>query len=71
MLLAPPNFSEQSHNLFVECQLLGDKNVNLSNCLEGSTTVRIAPGVFATFRKLKILSTSQQKKNSFPIKISS
>jgi len=68
MLLAPPNFSEQSHNLFVECQLLGDKNVNLSNCLEGSTTVRIAPGVFATFRKLKILSTSQQKKTHFRLR---
>jgi len=49
-------------NLFVEAQLLrSDNEVALPQCVDGNRVVRISNGVFATFKKLKILSTSQQQ----------
>lgn len=56
-------------NLFVEATLLrSDSDVELSQCLEGNRIVRISNGVFATFKKLKILSTSQQQGTLFRLK---
>jgi len=37
-------------------------------CLDGNRTIRITPGVFSTFRKLKILATSQQQRTHFRLK---
>lgn len=56
-------------NLFVEASLLrSDSDIELSTCIEGNRVVRISHGVFATFRKLKILSTSQQQGTLFRLK---
>jgi len=69
MLLCPAHLQEQTHNLFIECQLLNDKNIELPLCLDGTKTVRISPGVFATFKKLKISSTSQQQRTLFRLRL--
>lgn len=56
-------------NLFVEATLLrSDSDVELPLCIEGNRIVRISNGVFATFKKLKILSTSQQQGTLFRLK---
>lgn len=56
-------------NLFVEASMLrSDSDVELSQCLEGNRIVRITNGVFATFKKLKILSTTQQQGTLFRLR---
>lgn len=58
-----------TNNLFVEASLLrSDSDVELPLCIEGTKVVRISNGVFATFKKLKILSTSQQQGTLFRLK---
>lgn len=68
MLVVPGN--EVAHsNLFVEATLLrSDSEVELPLCIEGNRIVRISNGVFATFKKLKILSTSQQQGTLFRLR---
>jgi hypothetical protein len=71
VMLAGGNASDQAanNNLFVEATLLrSDSDVELPLCIEGNRIVRISNGVFATFKKLKILSTSQQQGTLFRIK---
>eukprot|EP01121_Diplochlamys_sp_Union-15-3_P012034 TRINITY_DN3551_c0_g2_i1.p1 TRINITY_DN3551_c0_g2~~TRINITY_DN3551_c0_g2_i1.p1 ORF type:complete len:643 (-),score=86.60 TRINITY_DN3551_c0_g2_i1:185-2065(-) len=63
----PPN--DSSSNYFVEASLLrSDSDVELPLCLDGNRVVRISTGVFASFKKLKILSTSQQQGTLFRLK---
>jgi hypothetical protein len=58
-----------SLNLFVEvCLLRADSDGALPECLEGNRVVRLGTGVFATFTKLKILSTSQQQGTLFRLR---
>jgi hypothetical protein len=71
MLVGGPNNLEQltNSNLFVEATLLkSDSEAELPLCMEGNRIVRISNGVFATFKKLKILSTSQQQGTLFRLK---
>jgi hypothetical protein len=71
MLVGGPSNIEQltNSNLFVEATLLrSDSEVELPLCMEGNRIVRISNGVFATFKKLKILSTSQQQGTLFRLK---
>mmetsp|Transcript_7680 Transcript_7680/g.10597 ORF Transcript_7680/g.10597 Transcript_7680/m.10597 type:complete len:531 (+) Transcript_7680:75-1667(+) len=63
------NMETTNTNLFVEATLLrSDSDVELPLCIEGNRIVRISNGVFATFKKLKILSTSQQQGTLFRLK---
>jgi hypothetical protein len=56
-------------NLFVEATLLrSDNETALPQCLDGNRIVRITNGVFASFKKLKILSTSQQQGTLFRLR---
>jgi hypothetical protein len=56
-------------NLFVEVVLVrSDSEQELPLTLEGNKCVRISNGVFATFKKLKILSTSQMQGTLFRLK---
>jgi hypothetical protein len=58
-----------NNNLFVEATLLRcDSDAELPSCIEGNRTVRISNGVFAVFKKLKILSTTQQQGTLFRLK---
>ncbi|PRP79773.1 hypothetical protein PROFUN_12635 [Planoprotostelium fungivorum] len=58
-----------NNNLFVEASLMrSDSDVELPTCIEGNRIVRISNGVFAVFKKLKILSTSQQQGTLFRLK---
>ena len=71
MLVGGPSNIEQltNSNLFVEATLLrSDSEAELPLCMEGNRIVRISNGVFATFKKLKILSTSQQQGTLFRLK---
>eukprot|EP01114_Cavostelium_apophysatum_P000251 TRINITY_DN10242_c0_g1_i1.p1 TRINITY_DN10242_c0_g1~~TRINITY_DN10242_c0_g1_i1.p1 ORF type:complete len:534 (-),score=148.30 TRINITY_DN10242_c0_g1_i1:264-1865(-) len=61
--------SSATTNLFVECTLLrSDSDVEIPLSIEGNKVVRIANGNFAIFKKLKILSTSQQLGTLFRLK---
>eukprot|EP01102_Stenamoeba_stenopodia_P001918 TRINITY_DN11733_c0_g1_i1.p1 TRINITY_DN11733_c0_g1~~TRINITY_DN11733_c0_g1_i1.p1 ORF type:complete len:485 (+),score=80.75 TRINITY_DN11733_c0_g1_i1:126-1580(+) len=61
--------AEAIPNLFVEATLIkSDQDVEVPSILDGNKVVRIANGTFATFKKLKILSTSQQQGTLFRIK---
>mmetsp|Transcript_2253 Transcript_2253/g.7149 ORF Transcript_2253/g.7149 Transcript_2253/m.7149 type:complete len:226 (-) Transcript_2253:1222-1899(-) len=56
-------------NLFVEvCLIRADSDGSLPECLEGNRVVRLGTGIFATFTKLKILSTSQQQGTLFRLR---
>jgi len=56
-------------NLFVEVSLIRNDNEVELDCLEGNKIVRVSGnGIFATFKRLKILSTSQQMGTSFRLK---
>eukprot|EP01120_Amphizonella_sp_Union-15-10_P003169 TRINITY_DN1354_c0_g1_i1.p1 TRINITY_DN1354_c0_g1~~TRINITY_DN1354_c0_g1_i1.p1 ORF type:complete len:612 (-),score=110.23 TRINITY_DN1354_c0_g1_i1:173-2008(-) len=69
IMLLGPGANENSNNLFVEASLLrSDSDVELPLCLDGNRIIRISGGVFATFKKLKILSTSQQQGTLFRLK---
>lgn len=61
--------SEAQSNLFVEATLLrSDSDGELNQILDGSKVIRISTGVFATFKKLKITSTSQQQGTLFRLR---
>lgn len=63
---APP---ESAATLFVEATLLrSDSDTELPQILDGNKTIRISTGVFATFKRLKILSTSQQQGTLFRLR---
>lgn len=69
LLLGSGVASEAQSNLFVEATLLrSDSDGELNQILDGSKVIRISTGVFATFKKLKILSTSQQQGTLFRLK---
>jgi len=68
-LIGSGALSEAQSNLFVEATLLrSDSDVELNQILDGSKVIRISTGVFATFKKLKILSTTQQQGTLFRLK---
>lgn len=71
-MLAGGNFDATlMSNLFVEATLLRtDSDIEIPTVLEGNKVVRISNGAFATFKKLKILSTSQQQGTLFRLKFS-
>eukprot|EP01124_Arcella_intermedia_P006795 TRINITY_DN14095_c0_g1_i1.p1 TRINITY_DN14095_c0_g1~~TRINITY_DN14095_c0_g1_i1.p1 ORF type:complete len:701 (-),score=105.90 TRINITY_DN14095_c0_g1_i1:119-2221(-) len=61
--------SEAHNDFFVEASLLrSDANVDLPMCLDGTRVVRIVPGQSTTFKRLKILSTTQQQGTLFRLK---
>jgi hypothetical protein len=63
------NSDNSNNNLFVEANLLrSDSDVELPLCIDGNRIQRISNGVLATFKKLKILSTSQQQHTLFRLK---
>eukprot|EP01120_Amphizonella_sp_Union-15-10_P003170 TRINITY_DN1354_c0_g2_i1.p1 TRINITY_DN1354_c0_g2~~TRINITY_DN1354_c0_g2_i1.p1 ORF type:complete len:615 (-),score=76.33 TRINITY_DN1354_c0_g2_i1:170-2014(-) len=69
IMLLGPGANENNNNLFVEASLLrSDSDIDLPLCLDGNRIIRISGGVFATFKKLKILSTSQQQGTLFRLK---
>lgn len=72
VMLAGGNFDATlMSNLFVEATLLRtDSDIEIPTVLEGNKVVRISNGAFATFKKLKILSTSQQQGTLFRLKFS-
>ena len=55
-------------NLFVEASLVRFDSEEELPCFDGNKKLRIANGQFATFKKLKITSTSQQVGTKFRIK---
>jgi hypothetical protein len=56
-------------NLFVEATLMrSDSDKELPSVLEGNKVIRISQGVFATFKRLKVLSTSQQQGTLFRLR---
>ncbi|ELR15892.1 IPT/TIG domain containing protein [Acanthamoeba castellanii str. Neff] len=60
---------DNDSNLFVEATLLrSDNETPLPQCVDGNRIVRITNGVFAAFKKLKILSTSQQQGTLFRLR---
>eukprot|EP01117_Protostelium_nocturnum_P010524 TRINITY_DN3790_c0_g1_i1.p1 TRINITY_DN3790_c0_g1~~TRINITY_DN3790_c0_g1_i1.p1 ORF type:complete len:537 (-),score=172.27 TRINITY_DN3790_c0_g1_i1:220-1830(-) len=69
VMLIGGNADTINNNLFVEASLMrSDSDVELPTCIEGNRIIRISNGVFATFKKLKILSTSQQQGTLFRLK---
>eukprot|EP00029_Vermamoeba_vermiformis_P004952 TRINITY_DN1586_c0_g1_i1.p1 TRINITY_DN1586_c0_g1~~TRINITY_DN1586_c0_g1_i1.p1 ORF type:complete len:595 (+),score=79.14 TRINITY_DN1586_c0_g1_i1:72-1856(+) len=69
VMLLGSGVTEAQSNLFVEATLMrSDSDVELNQILDGSKVIRISTGVFATFKKLKILSTSQQQGTLFRLK---
>ncbi|KAH3767778.1 calcium-activated BK potassium channel [Pelomyxa schiedti] len=53
-------------NLFIEASLWrSDNETEIPSYLEGTRVVRISTGVFATFKRLKILCTTQQQGSLF------
>jgi len=61
--------SDPSCNLFVEVTLIrSDTDQELPLSLEGNKIVRVSTGIFATFKKLKILSTSQMQGTQFRLR---
>jgi len=46
-------------NLFVDVQLVRADTQEVMSCIEGTLTVRISNGIFAQFKKVKIMATSQ------------
>lgn len=66
MLVGPHN---ESHDFFVEASLVRiDTNSELPMCLDGTRVSNIAPGHLASFKRLKILSTTQQQGTLFKLK---
>eukprot|EP01133_Synstelium_polycarpum_P007878 gene7878-9248_t len=69
MLCGPGVESANLSNFFVEASLLrNDNQVELATCLDGNKISRISNGIFAPFKKLKILSTTQQQRTLFRLK---
>jgi len=62
---------KQPYTFFVEAALQRSDNKKTLPCqLEGTRLVRVVNGVFATFKKLKIMSTSQQLSTKFILNFS-
>ena len=59
---------DDKDNLFVESILVRQDSEEELPCFDGNKKLKIAPGAFATFKKLKITSTSQQIGTKFRIK---
>eukprot|EP01128_Nolandella_sp_AFSM9_P005029 TRINITY_DN2373_c0_g1_i1.p1 TRINITY_DN2373_c0_g1~~TRINITY_DN2373_c0_g1_i1.p1 ORF type:complete len:626 (-),score=118.45 TRINITY_DN2373_c0_g1_i1:8-1885(-) len=58
-----------SQNFFCEATIVrADNGEELPLCLDGSKMIRVQVGVFATFRKLKILATTAQQGCLFKIR---
>lgn len=69
VMLLGSGVNEAQSNLFVEATLIrSDSDGELNQVLDGNKVIRISTGVFATFKKLKILSTSQQQGTLFRLK---
>jgi len=69
-LTIPPDSVMKTQQLFVEASLVrSDNGEDITNCLEGTRVVQVV-NMFATFKKLKITVTSQQKNTSFCIRFS-
>jgi hypothetical protein len=69
MLTGPGVQNGTVSNYFVEVTLVrSDSDVELGACIDGNKVERVSNGVFATFKKLKILSTSQQQGTLFRLK---
>lgn len=69
MLVSTGSLRDPPYCFFVEATLLRDDNkVELPSQLDGTRTARLTNSVFATFKKLKIMSTSQQVGTKFRIK---
>jgi len=61
ILLPPVQDTSQDLGFFVEASLIrSDNSSDLPSTLEGTKIIRIEPGKMASFKKLKILSTTQQ-----------
>jgi hypothetical protein len=61
ILLPPVQDTSHDFGFFVEASLIrSDNNTELPSTLEGTKVIRIDPGKMASFKKLKILSTTQQ-----------
>jgi len=66
ILLGPET---NGHDFFVEASLIrADTNTELPMCLEGMRMIQIIPGQFSIFKRLKILSTTQQQGTLFKLK---
>lgn len=69
MLVGPGVQSGTVSNYFVETTLVrSDSDVELGACIDGNKVERVSNGVFAVFKKLKILSTTQQQGTLFRLK---
>ncbi|KYR01171.1 IPT/TIG domain-containing protein [Tieghemostelium lacteum] len=69
MLCGPNVENENLSNYFVEATLLrNDNHAEIANFLDGNKISRISNGTFAPFKKLKILTTSQQQRTLFRLK---
>jgi hypothetical protein len=61
ILLPPVQDTSYDFGFFIEASLIrSDNNTELPSTLEGTKVIRIEPGKMASFKKLKILSTTQQ-----------
>eukprot|EP01130_Rhizamoeba_saxonica_P007400 TRINITY_DN2995_c0_g3_i2.p1 TRINITY_DN2995_c0_g3~~TRINITY_DN2995_c0_g3_i2.p1 ORF type:complete len:463 (+),score=79.50 TRINITY_DN2995_c0_g3_i2:601-1989(+) len=68
VMLVGPSETE-AVNFFVETTLLREDNGSeIPLCLDGTTVMRFTGGSFCTFKKLKILSTSQQQGTKFRLR---
>ncbi|KAH3766064.1 calcium-activated BK potassium channel [Pelomyxa schiedti] len=66
VMLLGPAASSVTQNLFIEATLWrSDNDTELPTYLEGTKVVKISTGVFASFKKLKILCTTQQQGTQF------
>jgi hypothetical protein len=69
MLVGPGAQGGALSNYFVEASLVrSDSDAELPACIDGTRVERVSNGVFATFKKLKLLSTSQQQGTLFRLK---
>lgn len=69
MLVGPGVQNGTVSNYFVETTLVrSDSDVELGACIDGNKVERVSNGVFAIFKKLKILSTTQQQGTLFRLK---
>jgi hypothetical protein len=61
ILLPPVQDTSVEYGFFIEVSLIrSDDNTDLPSTLEGTKLIRIEPGQTTSFKKLKILSTTQQ-----------
>ncbi|KAH3756840.1 calcium-activated BK potassium channel [Pelomyxa schiedti] len=69
VMMIGPTAQLSTENLFIEATLWrSDNETELPTFLEGTKIVRISAGVFATFKRLKILCTTQQQGTQFCVR---